>query len=123
MNRLWIRISLNAPELVKQSKEEERKDLKPLISETITRLSQLEGLTIELYENEVLPKLMEIIFMYNDPMSQEYIIECIIRAFPDAYNIKCMEFILLTISKLVEGVNIKKLLSLCLKNFKFMLME
>jgi len=109
MNRLWIRISLNAPELVKQSKEEERKDLKPLISETITRLSQLEGLTIELYENEVLPKLMEIIFMYNDPMSQEYIIECIIRAFPDAYNIKCMEFILLTISKLVEGVNIKKL--------------
>ena len=118
MNRLWIRISLNAPELVKQSKEEERKDLKPLISETITRLSQLEGLTIELYENEVLPKLMEIIFMYNDPMSQEYIIECIIRAFPDAYNIKCMEFILLTISKLVEGVNIKKLFIIMLEKLQ-----
>jgi vacuolar protein sorting-associated protein 35 len=118
MNRLWIRISLNAPELVKKSKEEERKDLKPLISETITRLSQLEGLTIELYENEVLPKLMEIIFMYNDPMSQEYIIECIIRAFPDSYNLKCMEFILLTISKLAEGVNIKKLFIIMLEKLQ-----
>ena len=56
--------------------------------------------------------------MYNDPMSQEYIIECIIRAFPDAYNIKCMEFILLTISKLVEGVNIKKLFIIMLEKLQ-----
>ena len=48
MNTLWIRISLNAPDLIKSAKEKEREDLKPLISETITRLSLLEGLTIEL---------------------------------------------------------------------------
>lgn len=109
INRLWIRISLNASELEKKTKEKEREDLKPLISETINRLSSLEGLTMELYENEVLPKLMEIIFMYNDHLSQEYLMECIIRAFPVEYNIKCMEFILLSISKLGEGVNIKLL--------------
>ena len=118
MNTLWIRISLNAPDLIKSTKEKEREDLKPLISETITRLSLLEGLTIELYENEVLPKLMEIIFMYNDPLSQEYIIECIIRAFPDTYNLKCMEFILLNFSKLSDGVNVKKLFIILLEKLQ-----
>ena len=73
INRLWIRISLNASEIEKKMKEKEREDLKPLISETINRLSSLEGLTMELYESEVLPKLMEIIFMYNDRVSQEYL--------------------------------------------------
>ena len=109
INRLWIRISLNASEIEKKVKEKEREDLKPLISETINRLSSLEGLTMDLYEGEVLPKLMEIIFMYNDKLSQEYLMECIIRGFPVEYNIKCMEFILLSISKLGEGVDIKLL--------------
>ena len=109
INRLWIRISLNVSEIEKKNREKEREDLKPLISETINRLSTLEGLTMELYETEVLPKLMEIIFMYNDHLSQEYLMECIIRAFPVEYNIKCMEFILLSISKLSEGVDIKLL--------------
>ena len=115
MNRLWIRISLHAKEEEKQEKEKEREDLKPLIAETITRLSTLEGLTMELYENDVLPKLMEIVFMYNDPLSQEHIIECIIKSFPEIYNIKCMEFILLTISKLTEEVNIKRLFIIMLE--------
>ena len=118
MNTLWIRISLNASDLIKNTKEKEREDLKPLISETITRLSLLEGLTIEIYENEVLPKLMEIIFMYNDCLSQEYIMECIIRAFPDTYNLKCMEFILLNLSKLAEGVNVKKLFIILLEKLQ-----
>ena len=118
MNILWIRISLNSSDLIKKIKEKERENLKPLISETITRLSLMEGLTIELYENEVLPKLMEIIFMYNDPISQEYIVECIIRAFPDTYNLKCMEFILLNFSKLSDGVNVKKLFIILLEKLQ-----
>ena len=115
MNRSWIRLSMNLSEMEKIKKEKQRKDLKPLIAETFTRLSLLEGLNIELYENEVLPKLIEISFMYNDPLSQEFIMECIIRAFPDTYNIKCMEFILLNISKLVEGVNVKDLFIILLE--------
>ena len=109
INRLWIRLTSDAPEEEKSNKEIERLSLKPLILESINSLSLLEGLTVELYENLVLPKIIEIIFMYNDPLSQEYIMECIIRTFPTEYNIKCMEFILLTISKLSTGVNIKML--------------
>ena len=109
INRLWIRLTSDAPELERPNKEIERINLKPLIAESINIISSLEGLTMELYENLVLPKIIEIIFMYNDPLSQEYIMECIIRSFPVEYNIKCMEFILLTISKLSVGVNVKML--------------
>ena len=109
INRLWIRFSLDIPPENKPKKEKEREDLKPLILETFTILSSLEELTAELYENQVVQKLIEIIFMYNDKLSQEYLMECIIRSFPVEYNIRCMEFILLSISKLTEGVNIKLL--------------
>ena len=109
INRFWVRISSDSSELEKDKKEKERESLKPLISESINRLSSLEGLTMEIYENEVLPKLIEIIFMSNDALSQEYIMECIIRSFNVEYNIKCLEFILLTLSKLSEKVNIKLL--------------
>ena len=119
INRLWIRLSKDTPEFDRAKKEKEREDLKPLISETINRLSSLEGITIDIYENLVLPKLIEIVFMYNDPLSQEYIMECIIRAFPVEYNIKCMEFILLTLSKLTEKVNIKLLFIIMLVKLTF----
>ena len=119
MNRLWIRISYHAKEEEKNIKEQEREDLKPLIEETITILNSLKGLNIEIYEHKILPKLIDIIFMYNDHLSQEFVIECIIKTFPVSYNIKCMEFILLTISKLSEGVNVKKLFN----NILFILTE
>ncbi len=109
ITRLWIRISSDAPPEKMLRKEKEREDLKPLISDVFSILSSLKGLTIEIYENEILQKLIEIVFMFNDKLSQEYLMECIIRTFPVDYNIKCMEFILLTISKLTEGANIKLL--------------
>lgn len=109
INRSWIRLSADAPEFEKPNKEIERLNLKPLILDALTMISSLEEVTMELYENLILPKIIEIIFMYNDTLSQEYIMECIIRIFPVEYNIKCMEFILLTLSKLSAGVNIKML--------------
>ena len=115
MNRLWIRISYHAPVDQKETKLKEREDLKPLIQESITVLNSLQDLTIEIYEHKVLPKLIDIIFMYTDALSQEFVIESIIKTFPVVYNIKCMEFILLTISKLTEGVNVKLLFIIILE--------
>ena len=69
----------------------------------------MDGLTIEIYEKDVLPKLIQIILESNDPLSQQYLMECIIHAFSDSYNIKCIELILDTTSRLAPGVDIKGL--------------
>ena len=109
MNRLWIRISSDVSGSEKILRDKERVELKIIVGESINRLSSLDGLTIDIYEKEVLPKLIQIILESNDVLSQQYLMECIIHAFSDSYNIKCIELILNTLSRLLPGVDIKGL--------------
>ena len=120
MNRLWIRISSDVTGAEKIMRDKERIELKIIVGESINRLSSLEGLTIDIYEKDVLPKLVQIILESNDVLSQQYLIECIIHAFSDSYNISCIELILNTLSRLLPGVDIKGLfISLMEKLAKF----
>ena len=120
MNRLWIRLGTDVMGNEKILRDKERVELKILVGESINRLSSLDGLTIDLYEKEVLPKLIQIILDSNDVLSQQYLMECIIHAFSDSYNIKCIELILNTLSRLNPGVDIKGLfISLMEKLAKF----
>ena len=120
MNRLWIRLSADVMGNEKTLRDKERNELKILVGESINRLSSLDGLTIELYEKEVLPQLIQIILDSNDILSQQYLMECIIHAFSDSYNIKCIDLILNTLSRLTPGVDIKGLfISLMEKLAKF----
>ena len=109
MTRLWRRLSDNTMGEEKMLRERERQDLKILIGENINRLTSLEGLSNDIYKDKILPKLVEIIFEKSDPLSQQYLMECIIQAFPDEYNIQCMDEILKTATQLNEMVDIKGL--------------
>ena len=106
MNRLWIRLSGNARGPEKAKRDKEREELKVLIGESMTKLSSLENLNMEIYEEIVLPKLLNMILNSKDQLSQQYLMECIIHAFPDSYNVKCIESLLETTSNLEEGVDI-----------------
>ena len=109
MTRLWIRLSANTIGDEKLLRDKERGDLKLLIGENINRLSSLEGLSLDLYKQKILPKLTEILLESRDSLSQQYIMECVIQAFPDEYNIQCMEEILKTATQLDENVDVKTL--------------
>ena len=109
MTRLWIRLSANTIGDEKVLRDKERGELKILIGENINRLSSLEGLSLELYKDKILPKLIEILLENRDALSQQYIMECIIQAFPDEYNIQCMDGILKTATQLDENVDVKTL--------------
>lgn len=110
MNRLWIRLSTNAPSSDKVIREKDRNELKILVGENITRLSSLNGLTLEIYQDEILPKIIQILLETKDQLSQQYLMECIIHAFPDDFNIQCMSTILDTTTKLIPSVDVKGLL-------------
>ena len=79
MNRLWIRISSDVSGSEKILRDKERVELKIIVGESINRLSSLDGLTIDIYEKDVLPKLIQIILESNDVLSQQYLMECIIH--------------------------------------------
>ena len=61
-----------------------------LIGENLSRLSSLEGLTLQVYIDLVLPKLMELVSTSKDPMAQEYILDCMIQGFPEEFHIKTL---------------------------------
>ena len=105
MNRLWIRLSSESGS-ERMRREKERDELKILIGESMNKLSSLENLNIDLYEKNVLPRLLDIIINSKDKLCQQYLMECIIHAFPDSYNVKCMERLLDAISYLEPGVDI-----------------
>ena len=105
MNSLWIRLKNNKNVELNIKLENERDELKSLIGENITRLSSLNGLTEDIYENQVLPNLISIILSNKDKLSQEYIMGCLIYAFPDEFNMKCMNKILDTFYKMNKEVN------------------
>ena len=109
MNRLWIRLLVGVSGQAKNERQKEREELKILVGESISKLSSLESLTQDIYEQQILPKLLKIIIDSKDSLSQQYLMECIIHSFPNSYNIKCMEMILDAMTKLVQGVDISVL--------------
>lgn len=65
-----------------------------LIGENLSRLSSLEGLTLQVYIDIVLPKLMQLVSTSRDPMAQEYILDCMIQGFPEEFHIKTLSELL-----------------------------
>ena len=114
MNGLWIRITNNNSIIGVEddsvdiaSSLKEREQLKILIGENITRLSSLNCVTVDLYQKKVLPKIIEILLESKDSLSQQYLLECVVHAFPDEHNIACMNLLLETCSKLQSNVDVK----------------
>lgn len=107
MNKLWIKVQ-TTPGKEKSKREKDRNDLKVTIGENLVRLSQLEGCTLEIYKEFVLDKLIEIITSKDDKMSQQYLMDCIIQAFPDEYHINTLEKLLQTCALIMQNnVDIK----------------
>ena len=115
MNGLWIRITKNNSVIGGEedtdiaSSLKEREQLKILIGENITRLSSLNCVNVELYQKKVLPKIIEILLESKDALSQQYLLECVVHAFPDEHNIACMNMLLDTCSKLQSNVDVKSI--------------
>ena len=114
MNGLWIRITKNNSIISGEednvdivSSLKEREQLKILIGENITRLSSLNCVNVELYQKKVLPKIIEILLESKDSLSQQYLLECVVHAFPDEHNVACMNMLLDTCSKLQSNVDVK----------------
>ncbi len=108
MNRLWIRMQ-HAGSKDKSRRESDRHDVNMLIGENVTRLSDLKGVDLELYKMSLQPKLFEIIQNCKDPISQQYLMDCIIQVFTDEFHLKTLEKLLEACTSLHTAVDIKSI--------------
>jgi vacuolar protein sorting-associated protein 35 len=107
MCRLWVRMQHTGGIKDKAKREKERNDLKVTVGENIVRLSSLEGITLEAYTNVVLPRSLEVILSSKDAIAQQYLMDCMIQAFPDNYHLHNLNALLETTTQLQPSVEIK----------------
>jgi len=69
MNRLWVRLQHLSSNKDKEQRELERNELRVTVGENIIRLSNLEGVTFEVYQSTVLPRILEMVVMCKDTMA------------------------------------------------------
>lgn len=112
MNKLWVRIQHLPGEgkNVRKRRERERNDLRVLVGTNLVRLSQLESVTSKLYGEVILPHILDHIVVAGDPLSQAYVMDCLVQVFPDEYHIETLPVLLQACPKLRDKVNIRTIL-------------
>ncbi|XP_020900046.2 vacuolar protein sorting-associated protein 35 [Exaiptasia diaphana] len=110
MNKLWVRIQHQGHSRQKAQRERERQELRILVGTNLVRLSQLDGVTADIYRKLVLPGIIEQVVNCKDAIAQEYLMECIIQVFPDEYHLQTLTTFLSSCAELHPHVNIKNII-------------
>lgn len=110
MNKLWVRMQHQGPVRDKERRENERLELRILVGKNLSRVSQLEGVDVNMYTNVVLPRVLEQIISCKDKIAQQYLMEILIQVFPDEFHLVTLEQILAACGQLQPGVDVKTII-------------
>lgn len=106
MNKLWVRMKHQGGPRGQEQRERERAQLADLVGKNLTQLSQLEGLTFQLYRDVVLPRVLEQVVACKDELAQGYLMQCVAAAFPDDFHVGTLEALLGALPQLQPGVKL-----------------
>jgi vacuolar protein sorting-associated protein 35 len=111
MNKLWVRLQFQGHSRDRALREQERKELRILVGTNLVRLSQLEGIDLELYKGQILPMILEQVIQCRDVLAQEYLMEVITQVFTDDLHLRTLDQFLSATAKLNPAVNVKQIIS------------
>uniref|UniRef100_A0A383WCT9 Vacuolar protein sorting-associated protein 35 n=1 Tax=Tetradesmus obliquus TaxID=3088 RepID=A0A383WCT9_TETOB len=106
MNKLWVRMQHQGAPRDRERREKERQQLQDLVGKNLTYISQLDGLTFELYAGSVLPRLLEQVVSCKDELAQQYLMQAVIQGFPDAFHLASLDALLSALPELQSGVKL-----------------
>ncbi|KAL4438691.1 hypothetical protein ABPG77_006295 [Micractinium sp. CCAP 211/92] len=112
MNKLWVRMQHQGSARDREKRERERQQLADLVGKNLTYLSQLDGLTFQLYRDIVLPRVLEQVVSCRDDIAQQYLMQCVIMVFPDEFHLGTLQSLLGALPQLQQGVRVHTVLSL-----------
>ena len=79
MNKLWVRLQHQGHSRDREKREMERRELRILVGTNLVRLSQLDGVDLEMYQRTILPSILEQVVNCKDVIAQEYLMEVVIQ--------------------------------------------
>ncbi|KAI8461475.1 vacuolar protein sorting-associated protein 35 [Phakopsora pachyrhizi] len=109
MNKLWVRLQHQGLSRDRERREMERKELRILVGTNLVRLSQLEGVDLDMYQRMILPAVLEQVVNCKDIIAQEYLMEVVIQVFTDDFHLRTLGPFLSATAQLHPKVNIKQI--------------
>ncbi|KAJ7702482.1 vacuolar protein sorting-associated protein 35 [Mycena rosella] len=109
MNKLWVRLQHQGHSRDREKREMERRELRILVGTNLVRLSQLDGVDLDMYQRTILPSILEQVVNCKDVIAQEYLMEVVIQVFPDEYHLYSLGPFLSATAQLHPKVNIKQI--------------
>ena len=109
MNKLWVRLQHQGHSRERERREIERRDLRILVGTNLVRLSQLEGVDLDMYKKDILPSILEQVVNCKDVIAQEYLMEVVIQVFTDDFHLHTLGAFLGACANLHPRVNIKNI--------------
>ncbi|ESK84665.1 vacuolar protein sorting-associated protein 35 [Moniliophthora roreri MCA 2997] len=109
MNKLWVRLQHQGHSRDREKREMERKELRILVGTNLVRLSQLDGVDLDMYQRIILPSILEQVVNCKDVIAQEYLMEVVIQVFTDEFHLHTLGPFLSATAQLHPKVNIKQI--------------
>ncbi|MBW0509769.1 hypothetical protein O181_049484 [Austropuccinia psidii MF-1] len=109
MNKLWVRLQHQGLSRDRDKREMERKELRILVGTNLVRLSQLDGVDLDMYQRIILPAVLEQVVNCKDAIAQEYLMEVVIQVFTDDFHLRTLGPFLSATAQLHSKVNIKQI--------------
>jgi len=109
MNKLWVRLQHQGHSRDREKRELERKELRILVGTNLVRLSQLDGVDLDMYQRLILPSVLEQVVNCKDVIAQEYLMEVVIQVFTDEFHLHSLGPFLSATAQLHPRVNIKQI--------------
>ncbi|ETW87758.1 hypothetical protein HETIRDRAFT_469988 [Heterobasidion irregulare TC 32-1] len=109
MNKLWVRLQHQGHSRDREKREMERRELRILVGTNLVRLSQLDGVDLDLYQRTILPAVLEQVVQCKDVIAQEYLMEVVIQVFTDDFHLHTLGPFLSATAQLQPKVNIKQI--------------
>ena len=109
MNKLWVRLQHQGHSRERERRELERRDLRILVGTNLVRLSQMEGVDLDMYRKDILPSVLEQVVNCKDVIAQEYLMEVVIQVFTDDFHLHTLGPFLSACANLHPRVNIKNI--------------
>ncbi|EIM92009.1 vacuolar protein sorting-associated protein 35 [Stereum hirsutum FP-91666 SS1] len=109
MNKLWVRLQHQGHSRDREKREMERRELRILVGTNLVRLSQLDGVDLGMYQQTILPAILEQVVQCKDVIAQEYLMEVVIQVFTDDFHLHTLGPFLSATAQLQPKVNIKQI--------------
>nr|GAT58022.1 vacuolar protein sorting-associated protein 35 [Mycena chlorophos] len=109
MNKLWVRLQHQGHSRDREKREVERRELRILVGTNLVRLSQLDGVDLDMYQQTILPGILEQVVNCKDVIAQEYLMEVVIQVFTDEFHLHSLGPFLSATAQLHPKVNIKQI--------------